>query len=102
MGSQFWRSRCELACDHHEGVLLVTCEFGVRITGGANCTLLLTFSNSQASGVFISEEDQRMPHMLTLVLMRPQPPEAGFHLESGDWERLPRIHHVCLRGHHQC
>ena len=117
----FWRSHFELACDHHEGVLFVTRDFGVRIIGGANCPRLVTSSNSQATGGFTSEEESRMPHIEASCLAHISHNEAivsggrvppgvwppGPHSEvwrhgarSGDWERLPqmpepRMHHAC-------
>ena len=108
----FWRSRFELACDHHEGVLLVTRDLGVRIMGGANCPRLVTSSNSQATGDFTSEEDSRMPHLEASCLAHTGSDEAivsggrlppgvwppGPHTDvwrhearSGGWERLPRM-----------
>ena len=88
----FWRSRFELACDHHDGVLLVTCDLGVRIMGGANCPRLVSSSNNQATGGFTSEEYSRMPHIEASWLAHTGSDEAivsGGRLPPGVWPPGP-------------
>ena len=117
----FWRSSFGLACDHHDGVLFVTQDSGVRILGGANCPRLVSSSNSQATGGFTSEEDPKMPHIEASCLAHtghdeaiisggrlppeiwpPGPHSQVWRLDSRSrgWERLPqmpepRMHHAC-------
>ena len=119
--SKLWRSSFELACDHHDGVLFITLESGVRILGGANCPRLVTSSNSQATGGFSSEEDPRMPHIEASCLGHTGHDEAiisggrlppgvwppgphsqvwRYEARSRGWQRLPempepRMHHAC-------